>query len=62
LGSSVAERAIPCAVFEEKDQKKREKFLKKWLRNSNMKQENNDFDIRKILDWDYYKGRLGGTI
>jgi DNA polymerase epsilon subunit 1 len=62
LGVSVAERAIPCIVFEDKDQKKRERYLKKWLRNSNMKQENNDFDIRKILDWDYYKERLGGTI
>ncbi len=33
-------------------------YLKKWLRNPSMM----DFDIRGILDWEYYVERLGGTI
>jgi DNA polymerase epsilon subunit 1 len=32
--------------------------LKKWLRDSST----DNFDIRSILDWDYYKERLGGSI
>jgi len=59
IGTSVAERAIPTAVFEEKDQKKRIKFLKKWIKDT---REEENFDLRTILDWDYYKERLGGSI
>lgn len=54
---SVAERAIPSAIFEAEVAIK-EKFLKKWLKDSQLK----NFDIRSILDWDYYKERLGGSI
>jgi DNA polymerase epsilon subunit 1 len=34
------------------------KFLRKWTEDSAME----NFDIRSILDWDYYKERLAGTI
>ena len=33
-------------------------YLRKWLENSAL----TNFDIRAILDWDYYIERLGGTI
>ena len=32
--------------------------MRKWLKDNTM----HDFDIRKVLDWDYYVERLGGTI
>ena len=34
------------------------KFVKKWTGDSGMV----DFDLRSILDWDYYMERLAGTI
>jgi DNA polymerase epsilon subunit 1 len=47
------------AVFAEQDQKKREKWLRKWLKaDRNV----TSFDVRELLDWDYYKERLGGSI
>lgn len=57
LGAKVADRAVPTSIFSEKRQIK-EKYLKKWLKDSSM----SDFDLRTILDWDYYKERLGGSI
>ncbi|CAB4064926.1 POLE [Lepeophtheirus salmonis] len=33
-------------------------FFRKWLKDNSM----SNFDIRKILDWNYYIERLGGTI
>ncbi len=36
----------------------RRHYLRKWLKDSSLV----DFDIRKVLDWDYYIERLGGTI
>ena len=33
-------------------------YLRKWTKHSNMA----DFDIRAILDWDYYIERLGSAI
>lgn len=56
-GEKVTERAIPTAIFSTEDAVKRH-FLKKWLRDPNLQ----DFDIRTILDWDYYRGRFAGTI
>lgn len=55
--AKVAERAIPTAIFQEKQQIK-EKFLKKWTGDQGLK----NFDIASLLDWDYYKERLGGSI
>ena len=52
----VADRAIPVAIFSSDDTVKRH-FLRKW-----MKEEPGDMDPRTILDWDYYRERLGSVI
>ena len=56
-GAPVTERAIPVAIFESEPSVKQH-YLRRWLKNSGMQ----DFDIRSVLDWDYYIERLGGTI
>ena len=33
-------------------------YLRKWLKSPEL----DDFDVRGILDWDYYKDRLSKTI
>lgn len=57
FGEKVTERAIPTAIFATEDAVKRH-FLKKWLKDPNLQ----DFDIRTILDWDYYRGRFASTV
>lgn len=56
-GSPVTERAIPLAIFQA-EPTVRKHFLRKWLKSSSLQ----DFDIRTILDWDYYIERLGSAI
>ena len=56
-GAPVTERAIPLAIFEAEPSIRRH-YLRKWLKDNTM----HDFDIRRVLDWDYYIERLGGTI
>jgi len=56
-GAPVTERAIPRLIFDAEPAVKHH-YLKKWLKNNAM----TDFDIRKVLDWDYYIERLAGTI
>ncbi|RLN54924.1 hypothetical protein BBJ29_009366 [Phytophthora kernoviae] len=56
-GEKVTERAIPTAIFATEDAVKRH-FLKKWLKDPHLQ----DFDIRSILDWDYYRGRFASTV
>ncbi|XP_014243351.1 DNA polymerase epsilon catalytic subunit A [Cimex lectularius] len=56
-GSPVTERAIPLAIFQAEEAVKRH-HLRKWLKDNSI----TDFDIRHILDWDYYIERLGGAI
>ena len=34
------------------------KFIRKWLKQPTLQ----DFDMRKIIDWDYYRERVAGTI
>lgn len=34
------------------------KYLRKWTGDGGMQ----DFDLRTIIDWNYYKDRLAGTI
>ncbi|KAJ0409994.1 hypothetical protein ATCC90586_009671 [Pythium insidiosum] len=51
IGEKVTERAIPTAIFSTEEAVKRH-FLRKWLKDPNMQ----DFDIRTILDWEYYRG------
>ena len=52
----VTERAVPVAIFSAEDMTKRH-FLRKWL-----KEEQQNIDIRDVIDWDYYKERLGSVI
>lgn len=47
---------MPIAIFES-DPEIKKKFLRKWVSDT-LK----SYDIRDILDWDYYKERLGGSI
>jgi len=56
--AKVAARAIPTVIFDYPDEAVKIKFLKKWTGDTNR----TDFDLRSILDWDYYKKRLEGTI
>lgn len=55
FGSPVTERAIPVSIF---SSEKKETFLKKWLKDKNLK----NFDTRSIIDWDYYKERLASVV
>lgn len=58
-GASVTERAIPTAIWKAEPAVMKE-YLRKWLKSPQM--EGDDFDLRNILDWNYYKERLGKTI
>ncbi|KAI7906423.1 uncharacterized protein BX663DRAFT_496365 [Cokeromyces recurvatus] len=53
----ISERAIPVAIFQAESSVKKH-FLRKWLRDNSLQ----DFDIRSILDWDYYLERFGSVI
>ena len=55
--AKVADRAIPTAIFET-DENMMRKFVRKWTGEASLQ----DFDLRSLLDWDYYKERLGSTI
>ena len=57
LGAPVTERAVPLAIFSAEERVKRQ-FLRKWLKDNSLV----DFDIRSILDWEYYIERLGSVI
>ncbi|CAH0514586.1 unnamed protein product [Peronospora belbahrii] len=56
-GEKVTERAIPTAIFATEDAVKRH-FLKKWLKDPHLQ----DYDIRTLLDWDYYRTRFASTV
>ncbi|ORY22632.1 hypothetical protein BCR39DRAFT_551237 [Naematelia encephala] len=56
-GAPVTERAIPVAIFTAEPAIKRH-FLRKWLKDNSLV----DFDLRTILDWEYYTERLGSVI
>ena len=49
-GAPVTERAIPLAIFQAEYPVKRH-YLRRWLKCPG----ETTFDIRDILDWDYYK-------
>ncbi|KAF5383469.1 hypothetical protein D9757_006181 [Collybiopsis confluens] len=57
IGSPVTERAVPVAIFSAEENIKRI-YLRKWLKDSSIV----DFDLRSILDWNYYIERLGSVI
>ncbi|OMH80188.1 DNA polymerase epsilon catalytic subunit A [Zancudomyces culisetae] len=56
-GAPVSERAIPIAIFQAEPEIKTF-YLKKWLGDSSL----TSFDIRDILDWNYYLERFGSVI
>ncbi|XP_077483057.1 DNA polymerase epsilon catalytic subunit 1 isoform X2 [Amblyomma americanum] len=56
-GAPVTERAIPLAIFQAEPSVKRH-YLRRWLKTATT----DDFDIRSILDWEYYIERLGSAI
>lgn len=56
-GLPVSERAIPVAIFFAEPSVKKH-FLRKWLKDNSM----NNFDIRGLLDWNYYLERFGSVI
>lgn len=58
-GAPVTERAIPTTIWQAEPEVKKH-FLRKWLKSPGLDEEG--FDIRNILDWNYYLERLGKTI
>uniref|UniRef100_A0A914W395 DNA polymerase epsilon catalytic subunit n=1 Tax=Plectus sambesii TaxID=2011161 RepID=A0A914W395_9BILA len=56
-GAPVTERAIPLAIFQAEPGVKRH-YLRKWLKMPGV----SSFDIRDVIDWNYYIERLGSTI
>ena len=58
-GAPVTERAIPTAIWKSETAVMKH-YLRKWLKSPGMVDE--DFNIRNVLDWDYYRDRLGKTI
>ncbi|KAG6831555.1 hypothetical protein H0H92_009474 [Tricholoma furcatifolium] len=57
IGAPVTERAVPVAIFSAEESVKRT-YLRKWLKDSSLV----NFDLRSILDWQYYIERLGSVI
>ncbi|KAF2353054.1 DNA-directed DNA polymerase family B multifunctional domain [Trinorchestia longiramus] len=56
-GAPVTERAIPLAIFQA-EPSVRQHYLRRWLKDPSL----SNFDLRAILDWDYYIERLSGTV
>lgn len=56
-GAPVTERAIPVAIWKAEPAVMKN-YLRKWLKDSSL----DDFDMRNILDWEYYRERLTKTI
>ncbi|WJZ89858.1 hypothetical protein VitviT2T_009046 [Vitis vinifera] len=54
-GTPVSERAVPVAIFET-DAEIMKFYVRKWCKISS------DVGIRSIVDWSYYKQRLGSAI
>ena len=56
-GASTSARAIPTAIWQAEPAVKKH-YLRKWLKDPSLEQ----FDIRDIVDWGYYIGRLNSAI
>ncbi|KAK4703165.1 DNA polymerase epsilon subunit 1, partial [Phenoliferia sp. Uapishka_3] len=56
-GAPVTERAVPVAIFSAEPSVKKH-FLRKWLKDNAL----DDFELRSILDWNYYIERFGSVI
>ncbi|KAF7306469.1 DNA polymerase epsilon catalytic subunit [Mycena indigotica] len=57
IGAPVTERAVPVAIFSAEESVKRT-YLRKWLKDNSL----TTFELREILDWQYYIERLGSVI
>ena len=57
IGAPVTERAVPVAIFSAEASVMRT-YLRKWLKDNSLA----NFDLRSILDWNYYIERLGSVI
>ncbi|KAI0826611.1 DUF1744-domain-containing protein [Trametes gibbosa] len=57
MGAPVTERAVPVAIFSAEEGVKRT-YLRKWLKDNSL----TNFELRSILDWEYYIDRLGSVI
>ncbi|KAF7367382.1 DNA polymerase epsilon catalytic subunit [Mycena sanguinolenta] len=57
IGAPVTERAVPVAIFSAEEAVKRT-YLRKWLKDNSL----TNFELRSILDWQYYIERLGSVI
>jgi DNA polymerase epsilon subunit 1 len=57
MGAPVTERAVPVAIFSAEESVKRA-YLRKWLKDNSL----TNFELRSILDWQYYIERLGSVI
>ena len=57
LGAPTSERAVPVAIFSAEDAVKKT-YLRRWLKDASLA----NFDVRDLLDWDYYIGRLKNAI
>jgi DNA polymerase epsilon subunit 1 len=58
-GAPVTDRAIPTAIWKAEPAVMKH-YLRKWLKSPGL--EGESFDIRNVLDWDYYLERLSKTI
>lgn len=58
-GAPVTERAVPTAIWKAEPAVMKH-YMRRWLKAPQM--EGDDFDIRNVLDWDYYVERLNNTI
>eukprot|EP00559_Dactyliosolen_fragilissimus_P002000 CAMPEP_0184866268 /NCGR_PEP_ID=MMETSP0580-20130426/21602_1 /TAXON_ID=1118495 /ORGANISM="Dactyliosolen fragilissimus" /LENGTH=2479 /DNA_ID=CAMNT_0027365857 /DNA_START=100 /DNA_END=7536 /DNA_ORIENTATION=+ len=58
-GAPVTERAIPTAIWKAEDAVMKH-HLRKWLKSPGI--DGDELDVRSVLDWDYYRDRLGKTI
>lgn len=56
--TQVTARAVPVKIFEFKNEAVRRRLLRKWLKTTN----DSDLELRNMLDWEYYKGRLANAI
>ena len=56
-GATVTERALPSVIFQLSQELQRN-FLRKWLKEPSLK----DTSFQSVIDWDYYKERLGTCI
>ncbi|GBG32491.1 DNA polymerase epsilon catalytic subunit A [Hondaea fermentalgiana] len=57
VGEMTTARAIPAVIFSLGEDAKRQ-ALRRWLRDNSI----TDFDVRSIVDWDYYIDRLGKAV